>query len=402
MNETRRTLLKAMGGSAAIAALAGCSDDGVSGPTLWTDLSDAEDEDMEAAIDAYEEESGHELGWETPGGDLDQQLETAIPAGDGPHSWIWAHDWVGRFAVREDPEFLYDAADDIDVDLNEYTGAARNAVQFDGAVHGLPFASETVTLYYNENMVDEPPETMDEMVEIMDEFHDPANGEYGLSYPATDPYFASGFIQAFGGDLYDEDALEVTVDSDACKEGVEALETLFDYIPEDPGYESQIVVFADENAPFAINGPWELGNLSEEVEDIGVAELPTVEGNHPRTYSGIQMFYFSSMLADAEEDTVDAITGLAEWYTTNQDIVLENADTHGYIPVLQSAVDDADLSPEVEAFAQQVDHGVPMPTHPDMDSVWEPVGEALTRVFNGDQGRDEALDQAADEIRERL
>ncbi|MFC6753225.1 substrate-binding domain-containing protein [Halorubrum tibetense] len=403
MNANRRTLLKAMGGSAAIAALAGCSDDdGVSGPTMWTDLADAEDEDMQAAIAAYEEETGLELTQEEPGGDLDQQIETAIPAGDGPHSWIWAHDWVGRFAVREEPEFLYDASDDIDVDLDAYTGAARDAVQFDGAVHGLPFASETVTLYYNEDMVDEPPETLDEMVDIMEDFHDPANGEYGLSYPATDPYFASGFLQAYGGDLYDEDALEVTVDSDECKQGLEALETLFDYIPEDPGYESQIIVFADELAPFAINGPWELGNLNEEVENVGVAELPTVDGNHPRTYSGIQMFYFSSMLADAEDDTLDAITGFAEWYTTNEETVLDNADNHGFIPVLEAAVTDADLSDEVEAFAQQVDHGVPMPTHPDMDSVWEPVEEALTRVFNEDQAGDEALDQAASEIRERL
>ena len=114
------------------------------------------------------------------------------------------------------------------------------------------------------------------------------------------------------------------------------------------------------------------------------------------------MIYFSSMLADAEEDTLDAITGLAEWYTTNREIVLENAANHGYIPVLEDAVDDDSLSADVEAFAQQVDHGVPMPTHPDMDSVWEPVEEALTRVFNGDQGRDEALDQAATEIRDRL
>ena len=404
MNKKRRTLLKTIGGSAAIATLAGCtgSDDEIDGPTVWTDLAGAEDEDIQEALATYAEESGLEITQEEPGGDLDDQLETAIPSGDGPHSWIWAHDWVGRFAVREEPEFLYDATDDVDVSLDQYTGAARDAVQFDDAVHGLPFASETVTLYYNEDMVDEPPATMDEMVDIMEEFHDPANGEYGLSYPATDPYFASGFLQVFGGNLYDEDALEVTVDSDECKQGLEALETLFDYIPGDPGYESQIVVFADELAPFAINGPWELGNLGDEVENIGVTELPTVDGHHPRSFSGIQMLYFSSMLADAEEDTLEAITGFAEWYTTNEDIILNNAERHGFIPVLEAAVTDTELTDEVEAFAQQVDHGVPMPTHPDMDSVWEPVEEALTRVFNGDQDGDEALDQAADEIRDRI
>ena len=421
MNQKRRTLLKTIGGSAAVATLAGCvttddgddgdgaestddsqPDDGAGEATLWVDLLDAEDEDVEGYIADFGDETGHVINKEEPGGELDEQLETAIPADDGPDSWIWAHDWVGRFAVREEPPFLYDASDDIDVDLDQYTGAAQEAVQFDGGVYGLPFASETVTLFYNEDMVDEPPETLDEMVDIMDDFHDPGAGEYGLSYPVTDPYFTSGFLQAYGGDLYDEANLEVGVDSDEVKQGLDALETLFDYVPSDPSYESQIVVFADGLAPFAINGPWELGNLNEEIDNLGVTTLPTVDGNNPRSYSGIQMFYFSSMLADAEPSTVDAITEFAEWHTASEEVALSNADRHGYIPVLESVVEDNDLSDDVQAFAQQVDHGVPMPTHPDMDNVWVPVEEALSRVFNGDQDGDAALDQAAEEIREQL
>jgi len=428
MNANRRTLLKTIGGSTAIATLAGCvttddeaddgngrSDDTDSGAddssdgdgsageaTLWVDLLDAEDEDVEGYIADFQDETGQVINKEAPGGELDEQLETAIPAGDGPDSWIWAHDWVGRFAVREEPPFLYDASDDIDVDLDAFTGAARNAIQFDGGVFGLPFASETVTLFYNEDMVDEPPETMGEMVDIMDQYHDPENNQYGLSYPVTDPYFTSGFLQAYGGDLYDEDNLEVGVDSDECKQGIDALETLFDYVPSDPSYESQIVVFADELAPFAINGPWELGNLNEEIDNLGVTTLPTVDGNNPRSFSGIQMFYFSSMLAEADQATIDAMVEFAEWHTTSEEVARNNADRHGYIPVLESVVTGDDLPANVQAFAQQVDHGVPMPTHPNMDSVWEPVEEALTRVFNGDQEGGAALDQAASEIREQL
>jgi arabinogalactan oligomer/maltooligosaccharide transport system substrate-binding protein len=433
MTEKRRTILKTVGGSTALAALAGCistdsgdgsdgsdgsddgsdgsdgsddgsdgSDDGSQGTaTLWTDLADGEDEAMSSYIDEFESETGHTINKEEPGGELDQQLETAIPSGEGPDSWIWAHDWVGRFAVREEPPFLYDASDDVD-SLDAFTETAQQAVQYDGALHGLPFASETVALYYNEDMVDEPPETVEEMRSTMDEFHDPGNGEYGLSYPVANPYFVSGFIQAYGGDIFDEENLEVTLDSDACKQGMDALETLFDYVPADPGYESQIVAFADGAAPFAINGPWELANLSGEIDNLGVAPLPTIDGNHPRTYSGIQTFYFSAMLNDADQSTIDATTGLAEWYTTNEEIVETNAAEQGYIPVLSSVVEDGNLSAEVEAFARQVDHGVPIPTHPDMNSVWTPLTEALTRVFNGDQESGPALDQAASEIRENL
>ncbi|WP_128905408.1 extracellular solute-binding protein [Halorubrum amylolyticum] len=423
-----------MGGSTAIAALAGCvstggdgsddsggsdgaggsdgsngsdgsggSDGGAAGSAMvWADLTDAEDEDVDAYIADFEEETGYAIDKEAPGGELDQQLETAIPAGDGPDSWIWAHDWVGRFAVREDPPFLYDARDDVDVSLDDYTETAQQAAQFDGGLYGLPFASETAALYYNADMVEEPPETLAEMVSIMEEHHDPDNGQYGLSFPGIDPYQASGFIQAYGGDLFDEENLEVTVDSDACKRGMDALETLYEYMPADPGYESQIVAFADGLAPFAINGPWELGNLQSEVDDLGVTTLPTVDGNNPRSYSGVQLFYFSAMLADADQSTVDAATGLAEWYTTNPEIIRSNAESQGYIPVLGEVVESGDVADEVQAFAQQVEHGVPMPSHPDMDSVWTPVEDALERVFNGDQESDAALDQAASEIREAL
>jgi len=357
---------------------------------------------MSGYIDEFESETGHTINKQAPGGDLDQQLETAVPAGDGPDSWIWAHDWIGRFAVREEPPFLYDASDDVDVSLDSFTGAARQAVQYDGALYGLPFASETVALYYNKDMVDEPPETIEDMVSTMEEFHNPENGEYGLSYPVANPYFVSGYVQAYGGNIYDEGNREVTLDSDACKQGVDVIETLSDYVPADPGYESQKVVFADGSAPFAVNGPWELSNFQGAIDNLGVAPLPTVDGNAPRSYSGIQTFYFSAMLSDADQSTVDAMTALAEWYTTNEDVIETNAAEQGYIPVLSSVVESGNFPSEVEAFAQQVDRGVPTPTHPDMNSVWGPFGEALTRVFNGDQESGPALDQAASEIRENL
>ena len=432
----RRTFVQGIGGMVLVGALAGClttaddDDDGddngddsgddaataddsptdaddddtaadVGEAVMWTDYTDSEEEDVDMFLAEFEEATGHTINREDVA-DLDEQLETSIPAGDGPGMWAWAHDWVGRFAVREEPEFLYDASDDIEVDLDVYSGAAREAVQFDGGTFGLPFGSETVALFYNRNLVDEPPETIDEMVGIMEEYHNPADGQYGLAYPATDPYFASGFIQVFGGDMYDEEATEVTLDSQACIDGLELLEdTLFNYIPADPGYGAQVPVFAEEVAPFAINGPWELGNFRNEVEDIGVAPLPTVDGNHPRSYSGIQMWYFSSALAD-DSGAIDAAVDWAEWYTTNSEVTLANAENHGLIPVHTEHAEEIDVSDEVLAFAEQVDHGVPIPTHPDMDSVWEPTTDALEQVFNGDATPQEALEDAAADIRDRL
>jgi arabinogalactan oligomer/maltooligosaccharide transport system substrate-binding protein len=369
---------------------------------MWIQMTEAEKEDLDTFIGQFEGETGHTVNTEEIG-ELGTQLETAVPSGEGPDLWPWAHDWVGRFGVREDPAFLYDASDDLSVDLSQFSEVARNAVQWNDKVHGLPFGSETVALFYNQDMVDEPPETLEEMISTMEEYHSPSDGQWGLSYPATNPYFASGFLQAYGGNLYDEANTEVTIDSDACVQGLETLqETLFNYIAQDPGYEPQKVTFVDGNAPFAINGPWELGNFRDALDNVGVAPLPTVDGNHPRSYTGIQMWYFSAELADADEGTRNAALDWAEWYTTTPEVTQTLADSQGVIPVHTENAEQADLDDAVVAFSNQVDHGTPQPSHPDMDSVWGPAGNALTRVFNGNQEPQEALEQAATEIRDAL
>ncbi len=179
--------------------------------------------------------------------EIEDQLSTAIPAGDGPETFAWAHDWVGNY---HEQGFAYDAADDVNLDLDAtFTDAAADAVRFDGAVYGIPYGAETVALMYNEELVDGPPETLEELVEIMDDYHDPAEGQYGLSCPPADPYFTSTFLHAFGGYFFDDETESLGVDQDEFIEGVELLqESIWPYVPQDPAYESQVPVFDDGNA----------------------------------------------------------------------------------------------------------------------------------------------------------
>ncbi len=403
MTVDRRRLLKGVGGIAATSAFAGCLGSllggGEDGPRLWSDMSEPQEEDLEQFIGQFEEETDHELNQESVS-DMDDQLETTMPAGDGPDTWAWAHDWVGRYAGRDDPPFLYDGGDDIDVDLDTFSASAQDAVSWDGSVYGLPFGSETVTLYYNKDMVDEPPETAEDMDAIMEEYYDPdGSGTYGISYN-LDAYFCSPFLQAFGGTLYDAEADELGVASDEIVQGLEFLnDYIFPYMAEDPNYEAQTAVFNDGNAPFAVNGPWQLGGFRDNV-DVGVTTLPTVDGNEPTPYTGVQMWYFSATLADADEEVFDAIVDWIEWYTTSEDVILNNADRHGMIPVHTEHAQNDDIDPAVQTFAEVVEMGMPMPAHPKMDDVWEPTEDALKRVFNGEQEPDEALEQAAERVRD--
>ncbi|WP_101294486.1 extracellular solute-binding protein [Halegenticoccus soli] len=415
MTTNRRTVLKKVGVAGALGALSGCvsvqeqgsdgssgdgSGSGSSGPsgtaTVWYSLSESEKDEREAAIRRFEDETGHSVD-HSDISDMAKKTTSAIPAGQGPHTFEWAHDWVGDYSERG---FLVDRSDQLNVSLDEFTEAAADAVQFEGNVYGLPHDAETVALIYNADVVDEAPETVAEMKSAMEEFHDPGSNQYGLGYPFADPYFLSGWLQAFDGYLFDpERDDELGVDNPATIRGAEfAVENFNPYMPNDPEYEPQSSAFAEGNAAFAFNGPWYLSTLNEKDVNYEVATLPTPEGGSPTPYTGVTMWYFAKGMEDGGDDAAAAFD-FVEWYATNEDLMLRNAEEQGSIPVLESLVEGDELPDSVQGFSETVQQGVPMPSDPKMNKVWDPVKNALTKMFNGDAEPESAMKQAANEIR---
>ncbi|MCL9815605.1 extracellular solute-binding protein [Natronocalculus amylovorans] len=359
--------------------------------SFWYALSESELAIVEEAIDDFSGESDYEIDGSDIA-ELEDRLVSAIPTGEGPEVFNWAHDWVGDFA---ESGFLSAQTDNIELDLEgTFTEAAAQAVQYDGDIYGVPTAAETVALVYNRDMVDEPPETLEEMQEIMDEYHDPANGMYGLSFP-LDPYFYSAFAHTFGGYYFDEEDLSLGLTDDDTIEGFRViLEELDPYMPQDPEYDAQAAVFNEESAPFAINGPWFVGGLEF---DHGVTTLPTVDGSQPSPYTGIRMLYFASEM-DNDEARASAAREFVEWYATNPELVTDISEAQGFVPVLQEAAESDDLSESVQGYAESADTGIPMPTHPNMNSVWEPVEDAFLNAYTGDQSLEDAMAEAEERI----
>ncbi|WP_122089952.1 extracellular solute-binding protein [Halalkalicoccus subterraneus] len=414
MTMDRRTILKKAGVIATTGAVAGCigveeqsetdsdnngggSGNGPSGTaTVWYSLAESERNGRQEAIQQFEEETNHSVNASNIS-DMAQRTTSAIPAGQGPHVFEWANDWVGDYSERG---FLVDRTDQLNVDIDEFIEAAAEAVQFDGDIYGLPYDSETVTLIYNTDMIDEAPESVADMTSMMDEFHDPSSNQYGLSYPFADPYFLSPWLQAFDGYIFDPEAdEELGVASPEVVRGAEfAVENFVPYTPNDPEYEPQASVFAEGNAAFAINGPWYLETLNEKGVNYEVTTLPAVEGGEPTPYTGITMWYFATGMEEDNDDTV-AAQDFVEWYVTNEELMLRNAEERGSIPVLKSLVEDNDLPDTVQTFAEVVERGIPMPSDPKMNQVWDPVRNALTEMFNDSTEPQPALEQAANEIR---
>lgn len=414
----RRDLLRCFGGMGASLALAGCLDvqqqgstnegqgdndgsiDDGSGPsgtaTAWYSLSETELPAREGVIETFNDQSKHALE-EADISDLQKKTTSAIPTGQGPQIFEWAHDWVGDYYQRG---FVVDQSEEIGVSLDTFTEAAAQAVQFDGSVVGLPHTAETVTLIYNTEIVDEPPETVEEMVAVMEAHHDPKKNQYGLSYP-FDPYFVSAWLQAFGGYYFDASKDDVLgIDNEKTVRGLQfALDNFQPYMPNDPTYEPQAAAFAEGNAAFAINGPWYLTTLNEKGVNYEVTTLPTPTDGTPNPYTGITMWYFTTAMENDDADTTAART-FVEWYVTNEDHILQLAEEQGSIPVLDSLVGSDELPEAVQSFSQTVEQGTPMPTHPKMNKVWPQMETALIEAFNGDASANDALNGAATSVRE--
>lgn len=316
-----------------------------------------------------------------------------------PHLFEWTHDRAVDFY---EGGTVTDQSGAVEYPRCQLFDIAADAASYEGREFGVPFAGETVALLYNREMVDAPPETLSEMQSIMDEFHDPANGTYGLGYPVT-PYHASGFAQAYGGEIYDGAADTLGVADDAVERGLAVLfEELQPYMPDNPGSEAQRSVFREGAAPFLISGPWELSGYDPATDyvDVGVATLPTLlDGGEPRPYAGVRLQFFGPGVVH-DPDGAGAARDYAEWVATNEDVLLEHARDAGYVPVHRGLLDNGRLPDRIETFARQVRDGYPMPQNPKMDQVWGPFGDAVVDTFDDEGELAENLAAAEEEIRD--
>ena len=402
MDMDRRTVLKGTGGIVAASALAGClgDDDGPEGDmAIWHELGEGELEVFNDMVEEFEDETDHDVAVSEVA-DLEDRVETAVAAGEGPEMWSWAHDWVGN---HWDRGFLADASDDLTITLeDEFTPAAVEAVQPPGtdAVVGLPAAGETISMFYNPDLIDEPPETLEEVLDIAEEFHDPQAGEYGFSQDVN-VYTFSWALQAFGSRIFevDEDGeAHLGLEDDEMHEGMEIVRDLYEYMPRDLEYDAQVSPFTGGDVPIHMNGPWAVSDFNDEDATFEVAELPAIDGGEAAPYTGIDVWYFSDMINE-DEDRKDVTIEFGEYYTTNEEFQQRWADEQFYIPVIQD-IDEDGLPDEVAAFQSAFAQGVAMPVDARMNQVWEPFEDAISAVLTDDGDIAEEFASAADSIRD--
>lgn len=312
--------------------------------------------------------------------DAVQKIELDGPAGVGADVFAAPHDKLGQVVTGE-LALPNDAAQTV---KDGYMSAAFNAATYGGVTYGYPMAIETYALFYNKDLIDEAPETWEEVEEFCADYNDPAANRYGIVWEVAAPYYEYIFISAYGADLFGpagDDQSKHDINSEASIKGMEYFQTLKDKIL--PVAADDITgafcsqAFMDEkSAAMFITGPWNILGCVDKGVNLGIAKIPTLPGaeHTPASFSGVRMMLVSSFTEHPAE-----AKAFAEFLLTPEIQTMRSEMTQTISPCTSVVSDNEYFAGIMEqaAFAK------PMPSIPAMDGYWTAMGAAFKQIWDG-------------------
>jgi maltose-binding protein MalE len=342
---------------------------------LWHSYASAEKDALEAVAARFNAQSPDVklrlVG--VPHDAFSDKITAAVPNGNGPDLFIFAHDRIGDWAegkILEPIEFFVDESV-----ADRFDRQAVNAMVYRDSLYGLPLAVKSLALFYRTDLIASPPKTTDELMTVGRALTDPAAGRFGLAYEDTKLYFHAPLLHGFGGRVFD-DAGNLTIATPAAEAAARFARELRAIVP--PEVTGTVVgtLFAEGKVAMAISGPWLVGSLKDHWK---VAPLPvvTATGKPLAPFLGAEGVMMSAYARDkrAAFQVMDYLTGDGS--------ALTRAATAGQVVPNHATYDDPQVKADevLSAFRAQATVAVPMPSTPDMRMVWTPYDTALQAVL---------------------
>lgn len=347
---------------------------------IWTDA------EREAAITdaakAFEEETGAKVTLVQKNfEDLRNDFIAQVPTGEGPDITVGAHDWLGALVAAGVVDTI-----DLGDKTTEFEQVALDAMTYDGQLYALPYSLETIALVQNVDLVGaEAPATWDDMIAkgvaagTERPFVINTGGETG------DGYTMYGLQTSFGAPVFVQDSSgSYTTEVGMGGANGEAFANWLGangkngtgYISTTIDYDINNELFASGKAPYTIQGPWAISSF--EGVNVAVNPIPSAGGQPAAPFVGVQGFYLSSKSKNAL---------LAQEFLTNY-LGTEDAQRALYeadprIPAWKTLAEEVSSDPITAGFVASAKNGVPMPSIPEMGSVWDLWNAAQAQIING-------------------
>lgn len=399
--------------AASMLTLAGCaggssaapSDDASKGDsgalTVWVDANRARA--LEDVAKTFEQDKGVKVNLVVKDyGKIRDEFTAQVPTGKGPDITIGGHDWIGAF-VKDGivaPVELGDKSAD-------FEKIAMEAVSYDGKTYGLPYAIENIAILRNTALADSTPATFDEMIAK----GRAAGTEYpfvvGLDPQAADPYHLYPFQTSFGNSVFARNA-DGSYDPSQLTIGDEAGQQFAGWLTAQGDTGTKVLnlnlsgdlakeAFNAGKSPYFLTGPWNVADAQSAGVDVSVDAIPSAGGSAAQPFAGVQAFFLSAKSTNpivANEFLVN--------YIATADVQTKLFEAGGRPPALTESFEAAQSDPIVGGFATVGANAVPMPSIPEMGSVWDDWGKTEAALIKG--SADPAADwvKMADAIKAKL
>jgi maltose-binding protein MalE len=324
------------------------------------------------------------------------KITSAVPNGNGPDLFVFAHDRIGDWAeaqILEPIEFFVD-----EPTADRYDVQAIWAMAYRDSLYGLPLAVKSLALFYRTDLVGTPPATTDEMIAVGRGLTDRAKGRFGLAYENTKLYGHASWMHGFGASVFDEQGGLTVATPEAARALVFARELGGEQgiVPGETTSTLISTLFNEGRAAMAMSGPWFVGDIPSDVP-WAVAPLPTVSatGRPAAPFLGAEGVMMSARARDkrAAFEVMDYLCG-------DESSILRAVKARQVVPNRAAYADPRVGGDRVlAAFRTQAEQARPMPSTPEMRMVWTPYDTAIQKVVA--QGADPAaaLADAEREIR---
>lgn len=328
------------------------------------------------------------------------KLQIDGPAGLGADVFNGAHDHTGNMAAAGlILENFY--ADEY---YNDAIDAGIIAGTYEDRLYGYPISIETYGLFYNKDLVDEAPDTWEELIKLSKEFNDPSKQQYGFMMEVGNFYYNFAFVGAYGGYVFgtnNSDPNDIGLNGEGALKAGQFMQRLRNEIlplkKEDVEADIKNSLFQEGKLMFDVNGPWQISGYRDAGVNFGIAPLPKLEnGKRPTSFSGIKSYYVNAYTKYPEAASLYAK------FATSKEMQSKRFEMTGQVPTRKDMLEDAGVKndPIASAFLEQALHAIAMPNIPEMQNVWTPMIAAFSLIWNEDVDIQETLDSAVQQIKD--
>ncbi|MGC8873332.1 MAG: sugar ABC transporter substrate-binding protein [Chloroflexia bacterium] len=325
-----------------------------------------------------------------------REYQEAVLAGEGPDLLIGRSSWIGYLADGHTIVSLENLLEDSFWDA--YYPFAVEGVRYNGERYGVPFACETVALYYNKAFIPDPPTSTNRLLELAAMW--PGEEQAGLAFPLSF-YNTIGYLHAFGGQLFDEqgNSLLGSPETKAWLFWLYQVRTSPGVVATD-SYSEADARFKAGRVAMTVNGSWALSDYVQALGEsrLGVARLPMLSSTRlwPAPFVGCQILLVNpAVLPNHPKATLDLLRFLGG--PLFQRLLVVRSRT---IPTWR----EIDLSgdPLLSAFLEQALSGRPRPTSRRLEVYWDATEGLIYNVTTRRVPVDVALEETLRQIEKAL